>query len=93
MKQFLQPTKLFVLMLMLTAVFLTACEIAISPAEVTQIPLGVPLISSPTNPAVTEVAVKIVTLEPTPTTAVCTPCLLTCSATSRIKAACTARLR
>jgi site-specific DNA recombinase len=31
--------------------------------------------------------------EPTPTTAVCTPCLLTCSATSRIKAACTARLR
>lgn len=65
MKQLLQSTKLLVLMLMITAVFLAACDV--EPMEITQIPLG----SSPTaNLTVTEVAVKVVTPEPTPTTPV-----------------------
>ena len=70
MKQFILTTKMFILMLMVTAVFLAACNVETAPVEITQIPLS----ASPTvNLTITEVEVKIVTPEPTPTTAVCTP--------------------
>lgn len=62
MMQFTQINVMRVLMLILTAVALTACKIGMRPAEHTQIPLGV-------SPA-TGVPVEIVTSEPISPTAV-----------------------
>ncbi len=72
MKQFVPTTKLFVLMLMLTAVLLTACETA-EDRPVKSRRYRWAFLDLAASLAVTEVAVKIVTPEPTPTTAVCTP--------------------
>ncbi|MBE2220693.1 MAG: hypothetical protein IAF02_04090 [Anaerolineae bacterium] len=67
MKQVMQTNKMFILILMTTAVFLSACDVEIRSVEITQIPLGA---SATETPVVIEVPVEIVTPEPTPTTPV-----------------------